>query len=40
MRKFKCIRQNKGFNEKYFVVKLGGKFYLLYQFIHTKEKAV
>lgn len=37
MQKFKCIRQNKGFNEKYFVVNLGGKFYLLYQFIHTRE---
>ena len=37
MRKFQCIRQNKGFNEKYFIVNLGGKFYLLYQFIHTRD---
>lgn len=38
MQKFKCIGRNNNFSEKYFIVKLGGKFYLLYQFIHTNEK--
>lgn len=37
MRKFKCIGRNTNFSEKYFIVKLGDKFYLLYQFIYTRE---
>ena len=35
MQKFSHIGQNKGFAEKYIIAKLGGRFYLLYQFIHT-----